>query len=272
MNEQIKSISDHAKTIRKDVVEMVYLAKDGHPGPALSIADIVASLYFNIMKLDPKRPDWSERDRLVLSKGHACTAVYSALARKGYYSENILSTLRAFGSKLQGHPVMKKTPGIDMTSGSLGNGLSIGVGMALASNYTGEDYNVYVIMGDGELEEGVVWEGMMTAAKYKLGKLIVFVDHNGWQSGDSVKEISGLLPIYPKFESFGWHCQEIDGHDIESILSAVNIAKKEKERPSMILCRTTKGKGVPFMENDNSWHKRVPTKEQYEEAMKILEV
>ncbi len=159
-----------------------------------------------------------------------------------------------------------------MTSGSLGNGLSIGVGMALAAKYTGQDYNVYVVMGDGELEEGIVWEGMMTASKYNLGKLIVFVDHNGWQSGDSVDEISGLLPIYPKFQTFGWHCQEINGHDIESILCAVNIAKKEKDRPSMILCKTIKGKGIPFMENDNSWHKRVPTKEQYEEAMKFLGV
>ncbi|WHH59379.1 transketolase [Petroclostridium sp. X23] len=272
MNEQIKYLCDQAKVIRKDIVEMVYLAKDGHPGPALSITDIVASLYFNLMKLDPQNPDWPERDRLILSKGHACPAVYSALAKKGYYSEEILPTLRAFDSKLQGHPVVNKTPGIDMTSGSLGNGLSIGVGMALAANCTGTDYNVYVIMGDGELQEGIVWEGMMTATKYKLGKLIVFVDHNGWQSGDSVECISGLLPIYQKFESFGWHCQEIDGHDIESILGAVNTAKKEENRPSMILCRTIKGKGVPFMENDNSWHKRVPTKEQYEEAMKILGV
>ncbi len=264
------SLLDQAKILRRDVVKMVYLAGDGHPGPALSIADIVTALYFKVMKIDPQNPNWSQRDRFILSKGHACTAIYSALARKGYFSEEILPTLRAYGSKLQGHPVMGKTPGVDMTSGSLGNGLSIGLGMALSAEYTDEDYNVYVIMGDGELQEGIVWEGMMAAAKYKAGRLIVFVDHNGWQSGDSVSEVSGLLPILPKFHAFGWHCQEIDGHDIQVILSAVETAKGEKERPSLILARTTKGKGVPFMENDNSWHKRVPTKEQYEEAMRVL--
>lgn len=270
MNEELQLLKKQAKQLRRDVVEMVHLAGDGHPGPALSIADIITTLYFKTMKLDPQNPNWEERDKLVLSKGHACTVLYSALARKGYFSPELLPTLRSLGSILQGHPVMKKTPGIDMTSGSLGNGLSIGVGMALAANYTNSDNNVYVIMGDGELQEGIVWEGMMTASKYNLGRLIVFVDHNGWQSGDSVEEVSGLLPIYPKFESFGWHCQEIDGHDFPSIISAIEAAKEEKERPSLILCRTVKGKGLSFMEHDNSWHKRVPTKEQYEEAMIVL--
>jgi transketolase len=165
---------------------------------------------------------------------------------------------------------MNKTLGIDMTSGSLGNGMSIGVGMALAGEYTGEQFNVFVIMGDGELEEGIVWEGMMSATKYKLGRLIVFVDHNGWQSGDYVNNVSGLLPIYEKFEAFGWHCQRIDGHNLEAIINAVEAAKRDTRRPSLILADTIKGKGIPFMENDNSWHKRVPSKEQYEDAMKIL--
>ena len=249
---------------------MVYLAKDGHPGPALSITDIVATLYESVLRIDPGNPRWDGRDRLILSKGHSCTAVYSALARKGYFSPSILPELRALGSILQGHPVMDKTPGIDMTSGSLGNGMSIGVGMALASAYTKKGFDVFVIMGDGELQEGIVWEGALSAAKYRLGRLIVFVDRNGWQSGSTCDEVGGPFPIRPRFEAFGWHCQEIDGHDIRAVASAVEAARKEAGRPSAIIADTVKGKGVPFMENDNSWHKRVPTKEQYEEAMRIL--
>ncbi len=263
-------IADFARRIRKDIVEMVYLAKDGHPGPALSITDIVATLYDSVLRIDPGNPRWDGRDRLILSKGHSCTAVYSALARKGYFSPSILPELRALGSILQGHPVMDKTPGIDMTSGSLGNGLSIGVGMALASAYTKKGFDVFVITGDGELQEGIVWEGALSAAKYRLGRLIVFVDRNGWQSGSTCDEVGGRCPILPRFEAFGWHCQEIDGHDIRAIASAVEAARKETGRPSAIIADTVKGKGVPFMENDNSWHKRVPTKEQYEEAMSVL--
>ena len=263
-------IAEFARRIRKDIVEMVYLAKDGHPGPALSITDIVATLYDSVLRIDPGNPGWDGRDRLILSKGHSCTAVYSALARKGYFSPSILPELRALGSILQGHPVMDKTPGIDMTSGSLGNGMSIGVGMALASAYTKKGFDVFVITGDGELQEGIVWEGALSAAKYRLGRLIVFVDRNGWQSGSTCDEVGGRCPIRPRFEAFGWHCQEIDGHDIRAVASAVEAARKEAGRPSAIIADTVKGKGVPFMENDNSWHKRVPTKEQYEEAMRIL--
>jgi transketolase len=270
MDEEIRFLQKQANELRKDVVKMVYLAKDGHPGPALSIADIIATLYFKVLHIDGKNPNWEKRDRFILSKGHACPVVYSALARRGFFPEEILPTLRAFGSKLQGHPDMKKTPGIDMTSGSLGNGLSIGLGMTLAAKYLGNEYYVYVIMGDGELQEGIVWEAMMAAAKYQAGRLIVFVDHNGLQSGDSVAKVSGLLPILPKFEAFGWHCREIDGHDIGQILAAIESAQNEQERPSLILARTVKGKGVPFMEGDNSWHKRVPTQEQYEEAIAAL--
>ncbi|MFA6507561.1 MAG: transketolase [Treponemataceae bacterium] len=270
MSADIKLLQEKAKLLRKDIVEMVYQAKDGHPGPALSIADIVATLYFHEMRIDPKNPNWEGRDRLILSKGHACPAVYSALARKGFFSPDLLPTLRALHSTLQGHPVMGKTPGIDMTSGSLGNGLSIGLGMALASYYTGIDYNVFVIMGDGELQEGIVWEGILAAAKYKAGRLIVFVDENGWQSGDCVEKVGGCPSIYDRFESFGWHCQDIDGHDIQSIVSAIDTAKKVTDQPSLILAKTVKGKGVPYMENNNAWHKGVPSKEQYEEAMKVL--
>ena len=270
MSQEIRKIEELARTIRRDIVEMVYLAKDVHPGPALSITDIVASLYGSLLRVNPSDPEWEGRDRFILSKGHACPAVYSALARRGFFSPELLPSLRALDSLLQGHPVMKKTPGIDMTSGSLGNGLSIGVGMALASGYTKKNFDVFVIMGDGELQEGIVWEGALSAFKYKLGRLIVFVDHNGWQSGASCNDVGGCVSVKSRFEAFGWHCQEIDGHDISAILQAVKNARAETNLPSVIIAETVKGKGVPFMENDNSWHKRVPSKEQYEEAMKIL--
>jgi transketolase len=259
-----------ARQLRRDVVTMVHIAGDGHPGPALSVADIVTALYFNILRIDPARPDWPQRDRFILSKGHACPVVYAALARRGFFDVAALPSLRCLHSSLQGHPDMHKTPGIDMTSGSLGNGISVGLGMAVAGQYNGDDYMVYVITGDGELQEGIVWEAAMAAVHYRAGRLAVFVDHNGLQSAGEISKVSGLLPIRPKFESFGWHCQEIDGHDFNHILDAVERARQETERPSMILAHTIKGKGVPFMENDNSWHKRVPTREQLEAALEAL--
>jgi transketolase len=263
-------LENMARQLRRDVVTMVHLAGDGHPGPTLSVADIVTALYFNILRIDPARPDWPQRDRFILSKGHACPVVYAALARRGYIDVEVLPGLRCLHSMLQGHPDMHKTPGIDMTSGSLGNGISVGLGMAVAGQYNGDDYMVYVITGDGELQEGIVWEAAMAAVRFRAGRLVVFVDHNGLQSAGEVSKVSGLLPIRPKFESFGWHCQEIDGHDFNQILDAVEGARQETQRPSMILAHTIKGKGVPFMENDNSWHKRVPTKEQLEAALEAL--
>ncbi len=270
MGIDIEFLREQARVLRRDIVEMVYRAKDGHPGPALSIADIVAALYFGELRVDPRNPEWADRDRLVLSKGHACPVVYAALARKGFYPVDVLPSLRGLHSILQGHPVMNKTPGIDMTSGSLGNGLSIGLGMALAGRYLKKDYNVFVILGDGELQEGIVWEGVLAASKYGVGNLIAIVDQNGWQSGDCVEKVGGCPSILGRFEAFGWHCREIDGHDMPSILDAVGDAKRETDRPSLILARTIKGKGVPFMENDNAWHKGVPSVEQYEAAMKAL--
>lgn len=271
MNDEIRIIEDFARIIRLDIVDMIYQAKDGHPGPSLSIADIIACLYCSLMNVRPSEPEWEDRDRLILSKGHACPALYSALANKGYFPKEMLPTLRALNSILQGHPVMKKTPGVDMTSGSLGNGLSIGVGMALAARYQSKNFNVFVIMGDGELQEGIVWEAVLSAYKYKLDRLVVFIDQNGWQSGSSCQEIGGSVPILSRFRTYGWHCQEIDGHNVAAILEAVKVARSENALPSVIIAKTIKGKGIPFMENDNSWHKRVPSKEQYEEAMKILE-
>jgi transketolase len=270
MKEEIRKLEELALTIRRDVVTMIHKAGDGHPGPSLSIADIVTALYFKIMNVDPKNPRKSDRDRLILSKGHACPTVYAALARKGYFCLDKLPTLRSLDSILQGHPDMNKTPGIDSTSGSLGNGISIGLGIALAGRIKGLDYYTYVITGDGELEEGIVWEALMAAKKYSLGRLIVFVDNNGMQSGGRIEDVSGLYPILPKWESFGWHCQEIDGHNFEEILNAVENAKAVEDRPSMILAHTIKGKGVPFMEGNNIWHKGVPTKEQLEEALAAL--
>jgi transketolase len=271
MKENVSDLTETARLLRRDVVTMVHLAGDGHPGPALSVADMVTALYFRTLRIDPANPDWPQRDRFILSKGHACPVVYAALARRGFFSHDLLPSLRSLGSILQGHPDMNKTPGIDITAGSLGHGISLGLGMTLAGRYNGNDYMTYVITGDGELEEGIVWEAAMAAFHFRAGRLVVFVDHNGFQSSDTrVGDMSGLLPILPKWESFGWHCQEIDGHDFHQILGAIGQAQGETDRPSLILARTIKGKGVPFMENDNSWHKRVPTKEQLDTALEAL--
>ena len=258
-----------ANRLRLDVVKMVYEAKDGHPGPALSIADIIAVLFFKELNINPHNPQWEDRDRFILSKGHACPVLYAALARLGYFSVDEFSGLRKLGCLLQGHPCMKKTPGIDATSGSLGNGLSIGVGMAIAAKYRKKSYNTYVILGDGEIQEGIVWEGAMCAKKYQLNNLIVFIDNNGWQSGDSVSKVSGLLPILPKWEAFGWHCQEIDGHNLSQIIDSITKAK-HADAPAVIVAKTIKGKGLDFMENDNSWHKRVPDDKQLAIAISVL--
>ena len=271
MKENVSDLTETARLLRRDVVTMVHLAGDGHPGPALSVADMVTALYFRALRIDPANPDWPQRDRFILSKGHACPVVYAALARRGFFSHDLLPSLRSLGSILQGHPDMNKTPGIDITAGSLGHGISLGLGMTLAGRYNGDDYMTYVITGDGELEEGIVWEAAMAAFHFRAGRLVVLVDHNGFQSSDTqVGDMSGLLPILPKWESFGWHCQEIDGHDFHQILGAIGQAQKETDRPSLILAHTIKGKGVPFMENDNSWHKRVPTKEQLDTALEAL--
>lgn len=270
MNMSVEELKNIARLLRRDVVRMIYQAGDGHPGPALSATDIIAALYFNVMRLDPANPGWPDRDRFILSKGHACPALYAALARRGYFSTEELPGLRSFPSMLQGHPDMNKTPGIDMTSGSLGNGIAIGLGMALAGRLKKMDYRTFVITGDGELEEGIVWEAAMVAKHYDLGKFCVFVDNNGMQSGGAVDRLSGLYPILPKWESFGWHCQEIDGHDFEQILPAIEKAHQETGRPSVILAHTIKGQGVPFMIGDNSWHKRVPTAEEFKKAMIAL--
>ena len=236
----------------------------------MSAMDMIACLYYDKLNIRPEQPDWQDRDRFILSKGHACPALYAALAGRGYFSKDDFAGLRSLHQNLQGHPTLQKTKGLDMTSGSLGNGLGIAVGMAIAGKYRDKSYNVYVIMGDGETQEGTVWEAAMCANRYGLDNLIAFVDNNGYQSGGSVADCSGLLPIKEKWEAFGWYVQEIDGHDHAAILNAIDNAKANTGRPNMIVARTVKGKGLDYMENDNSWHKKVPTDEQLASAVRQL--
>jgi len=270
MRPEVPLLTAQARQLRRDVFSMIHHCGDGHPGAALSIADLITALYFKVLRVDPKNPEWPARDRFILSKGHACPVYYAALARRDFFPVEWLPTLRKLGSPLQGHPVMKKTPGVDMTTGSLGHGIPIGAGMAAAGRLAKLDYFTYVITGDGELNEGIVWEAAQSAAHMKLGRLIAFVDNNGWQSGGYIKDVSGLQNIAAPFAAFGWHTQEIDGHDFTQILDAIELAQAETERPSLIVAHTIKGKGIPFTENDNSWHKRVPTKAELASALDHL--
>jgi transketolase len=267
--EDVKYLKQKANDIRKDIIKMTHKAKAGHPGGSLSAADIVSALYFHVMKIDPKNPGWKERDRFVLSKGHACPVWYAALAEKGYFDMDHLNTLRKFHSILQGHPDMKKTPGVDMTSGSLGNGLSIGIGMALAAKRNKLNYNVYVMLGDGEIQEGMVWEAAMSAAHYHIDNLIAIVDYNGLQVDGWTKDVMSIHPVVEKWEAFGWSVIEIDGHNMIEILDAFQKAHKIKG-PVAIIAHTVKGKGVSFMENVAVWHGLAPNDEEAEQALKEL--
>jgi len=266
----ILKLEEQARELRRDVVDMIYKSGDGHPSPSMSVADIVTALYFNVLLIDPARPDWEDRDRFILSKGHSCPVLYAALARRGYFSVDELPTLRYLHSNLQGHPYAPKTRGLDATTGSLGNGLSVGVGMALAARMRDRDHRVYVVTGDGELGEGLIWEAAMCAGHQKLSHLTVFVDNNNYQSGGTVGEVSGVYPLVEKWEAFGWHCRTIDGHDMGAILDAVATAKEVVDKPTAIIAKTVKGKGVSFMIGDNSWHKRVFTEAEHAAAMKEL--
>ena len=259
-----------ANKLRFDAVKMIHQSGDGHPGPCMSIAEIMAFLYFQELRLDPKNPGWPGRDRFILSKGHACPILYACLSRRGFFPAEELPKLRTLEGILQGHPDMNKTPGVDTVSGSLGNGVAIGLGMALGCRMQGLDSNVFVICGDGELQEGIIWEAAMSAAQYKTGNLIVFADCNNHQSGGKVSDLSSLYPIAGKWSAFHWHVQSIDGHDPNAIREAVRNAKAETDRPSIIECKTVKGKNIPYMENNNAWHKRVPSAEEVEIAGKAL--
>ncbi len=265
-----KQLSIIATKIRMAVIEGTFNAKSGHPGGSLSIADDLAYLYFNEMNIDPQNPQWADRDRLVLSKGHAAPALYGALALRGYFPLEWIPTLRKSDSPLQGHPDMKGIPGVDMSSGSLGQGISCAVGMALAGKLDNKAYRVYTILGDGEIGEGQVWEAAMFAAAKKLDNLTVIVDNNNLQIDGSLEEVNSPYPIPEKFAAFGFHTIEIDGNDLEQIEAAVQEAKTVKGKPTAIIQKTLKGKGVSFMENLCSWHGVAPNKEQYDAAMAEL--
>ena len=264
-----KELKITACKVRMGIIEGVHSAKAGHPGGSLSCADILTYLYFAHMNVDPKNPKMPNRDRLVLSKGHAAPALYSVLAQKGYFEVETLKTLRQIGSILQGHPDMKHIPGVDMSTGSLGQGISSAVGMALSSKHFGDNYNVYTVLGDGEIEEGQVWEAAMFAANKKLSNLTAFVDYNNLQIDGTIEEVNSAYPIDEKFKAFNWHTITIDGHDFEQIESALKEAATV-DKPVAIIANTVKGKGVSFMENQCGWHGVAPNDEQYEQAMSEL--
>ena len=264
-------INLHAKNIRMNALKMIAKAGSGHPGGSLSMADIMSVLYFDKMNIDPKNPKWEERDRFVLSKGHAAPGLYATLFEVGYFDEKEMDHLRQANSMLQGHPDMKGTPGVDMTTGSLGQGLSTAVGMALGSKYTKSSRYVYSVIGDGEVQEGQIWEAAMAAAHYKLNNLIVFLDHNGLQIDGKNVDVMNIDPIGEKFLAFGWNVIEIDGHNIDEIANSIDEAKKVTDKPTLIHARTIKGKGVSFMENDYAWHGVAPKPEELEKALAELE-
>ena len=267
---KLSMLKEKARDIRLGALEAVYSASSGHPGGSLSIADILAYLYFEEMNIDPANPKDENRDRFVLSKGHTAPALYATLALRGYFSCDMLKTLRQADSFLQGHPDMKHTPGVDMTTGSLGLGISAACGMALSAKIYDKSYRVYTILGDGELEEGQVWEASMFAAHYKLDNPCAFIDFNGLQIDGKITDVMNPTPIDKKFEAFGWNVISIDGNNLEEIEAAVLAAKACKGKPTAVVCHTTKGKGVSFMENQVGWHGAAPNKEQYEQAVAEL--
>lgn len=262
--EEVAKLEGYAKSIRSSIVSMVTEAQSGHPGGSLSAADILTTLYFSEMNVDAENPQDPNRDRFVLSKGHAAPVLYATLAEKGFFPKEELLTLRKIDSRLQGHPSMKNLPGIDMSTGSLGQGLSAAAGMALAARLDGSDRRVYTILGDGELEEGMVWEGAMFAAHYKLDNLTAFIDFNGLQIDGPVAEVLSPLPIPEKWQAFNWNVIVIDGHNISEIYDAIQTAKTVKGKPTMIVANTVKGKGVCEMENIADWHGKAPTQAQCE--------
>lgn len=269
--EEVTYIRSKAKDMRVDILEMITKADSGHTGGSLSIADVMALLYFHEMNIDPADPRKADRDRLVLSKGHGAPCLYAALAEKGYFPKEWLDHLRQAGQVLQGHPDMKHTPGVDMTTGSLGQGVSAACGMALAAKIDNADWRVYTILGDGELEEGEVWEAAMFAGHYKLDHLTAFVDNNGLQIDGKITEVMSPLPIGDKFKAFGWHVIHVDGHDVSALHQAIAEAKETKGQPTMIVMKTVKGKGVKEVEGQVGWHGKAPTAEQCERFVKEVE-
>ena len=262
----VERLEQQALQIREDVIRMIHTAKAGHPGGSLSAVEMVTALYFHVLNIDPKNPRWTDRDRFVLSKGHACPVLYAALARRGFFDPEHLNTLRQYHSILQGHPDMNKTPGLDMTAGSLGNGLSVGVGMALSARLHKQDYMTYVMLGDGEIQEGMVWEAAMAAAHHELKNLVAIVDCNGVQINGWVNDVMRVEPLADKWRAFGWAVVEVNGHNMTDVLTALHTAKTMR-KPTAILMRTVKGKGVSFMEDQPKWHGAAPTEEELVEAI-----
>ncbi|MGI6585107.1 MAG: transketolase [Lutisporaceae bacterium] len=266
-----KALKKYAVRVRKHIIDEVYNASSGHPGGSLSCTDILTVLYFAEMRVDPKQPLWEDRDRFVLSKGHCSPALYGVLAEKGFFPKEDLLTFRKADSYLEGHPSMRNVPGVDMSTGSLGQGISAAVGMAMAGKLDNKDYRVYAILGDGELQEGEVWEASMAAAHYKLDNLAVFLDYNGLQIDGKITDVLSPEPVADKFKAFGWNVLKTDGHDIEKILEALKQAKDCKGKPTIIIAKTIKGKGVSYMENQAGWHGSAPNKEQRDQAMAELD-
>ena len=266
----VKELEKIANNVRIGIIEAVYAAKSGHPGGSLSIADILTVLYFNQMNIDETKPQDKTRDRLVLSKGHCAPALYSTLAERGFFEKGLLKTLRNINGNLQGHPDMNKIPGVDMTTGSLGQGLSVANGMAMASKLGGEGIRVYCICGDGEIQEGQIWEAAMSASHYKLDNLCLIVDNNNLQIDGNVDKVMNIYPLDEKFKSFGFEVINVDGHNITELINSFEQAKKIKGKPTVIIANTIKGKGVSFMENEAGWHGKAPNEEEYKIAIKEL--
>jgi transketolase len=266
----VEELKKMAVIIRCDIIDMICTAAAGHPGGSLSAADVVTALYFRVMHIDPKNPDWPDRDRFILSKGHACPVWYAALAERGYFDKSHLKTLRRMGSILQGHPDMRKTPGIDMTAGSLGHGLSAGLGIALGGKLQQKDFHVFVIIGDGESQEGSIWEASMAAPNFKLDNLTAILDYNHLQNDYRLEDIMPIHPVVDKWKAFGWHVIDIDGHDMAQVVQALEEAKAHRGAPTMIVANTIKGKGVSYMENVCEWHGKAPCQEEADQALEEL--
>lgn len=268
--ELISELEQMANQLRKDVVEMIHCRGAGHAGGSLSPAEVIAALFFHHLDIDPKRPDWENRDRFILSKGHACSILYAALARREYFPFEELKTWGDIGCHLQGHPDRIKTPGVDMTTGCLGHGINIGAGLCLAGQLKGLNYHTYVLIGDGECQTGILWEGAMLAGKYKLAKLTAIMDYNEVQLDGRVEDIMPLEPVKKKWEAFNWATLEIDGHNMAEVLEALDKAREIAARPTVIIAHTVKGKGVSFMEGQSAWHGKVPNDAELKQAMEEL--
>ena len=265
-----KGLNEITRNIRKDIVTMIHGSKSGHPGGSLSAVEILTALYFDEMNIDPENPKKEDRDRFVLSKGHAAPVLYATLAERGYFDKKELLSLRKVGAILQGHPDMKGTPGVEISTGSLGQGFSVACGMAMASKLDNAPWRVYALLGDGEVQEGLIWEAAMSAAHYKLDNMVAFLDYNGLQIDGEVEKVMNIGPIVDKFKSFGWNVIEIDGHDFDQIFAALDMAKETVGKPTMIVAKTIKGKGVSFMENNAGWHGNAPSDNDLEIALAEL--